>query len=274
MSDLFWHESGTGRPLVFLHGGFLHHEMWDAQLSVFAAKYRVIAPDARGHGHSPNATGPFRHCDDVADLLRHLDTGPAVLIGVSMGGATAVDTALEHPELVDALVVSGVGTSSPYFTDPWTTDAWTRWQTAMAAGDLETSIDVFTEFAAGPHRRLSDLDGELVDRLRAMTRTTMSKHTADEPDWQTPMPDPWTRATGITVPVLAVNGAIDSPDHLGMAERLIDTVPDGRIAAIDNAAHYPNLEHPARFNELVEDFLDRTPARGPSISGTDAPQGM
>lgn len=255
MSDLHRYESGTGRPLVFLHGGFLDHRMWDPQLPVFAAKYRVIAPDARGHGRSPNATGPFRHCDDVADLLRWLDTGPAILIGVSMGGAVAVDTALEHPELVAGIVVSGVGTSRPYFTDPWTTDLWARWQAAMSAGDVTTSVEVFTEFAAGPHRRLTDMDAAIVDRLREMTHTTMSKHTADEPDWQTPVTDPWERAAGITVPVLAVNGADDSPDHLGMAERLIDTVPDGRITAIADAAHYPNLDHPDRFNAIVDDFV-------------------
>lgn len=255
MSDLFWHETGSGRPLVFLHGGFLDHHMWDDQLPGFGEDHRVIAPDARGHGRSPNATGPFRHTDDVARLLRHLDTGPAILIGVSMGGATAVDTALEHPELVAALVVSGVGTSEPYFTDPWTTDTWTRWHAAMAAGDIDTSIEVFTEFAAGPQRGLDDVDGEVADRLRRMTRSTMSKHTADEPDWQTPVPDTWSRVADITVPVLAVNGTIDSPDHLGMAERLTTTVRDGRATAIDGTAHYPNMEEPARFNAIVREFI-------------------
>ncbi|MET7433034.1 MULTISPECIES: alpha/beta fold hydrolase [Streptomyces] len=93
--------------------------MWDEQMRAFAPHYRVIAPDARGHGASSNATRPFRPADDLAALLRHLDVGPAVLVGVSMGGGTAVDTALEHPELVRAVVVSGVGTSEPYFENPW-----------------------------------------------------------------------------------------------------------------------------------------------------------
>jgi len=60
-----------------------------------------------------------------------------VLVGLSMGGGTAVDTALEHPELVRALVVSGVGTSQPRFTDPWTLDVLTRWQAVLAASDAE-----------------------------------------------------------------------------------------------------------------------------------------
>ncbi|MBO3734946.1 alpha/beta fold hydrolase [Glycomyces sp. NEAU-S30] len=77
MSDLHWHDTGSGRLPVFLHGGFLDHRMWEDQIPAFAADHRVIAPDARGHGRSSNASGPYRHGDDFAALLRHLDTGPA-----------------------------------------------------------------------------------------------------------------------------------------------------------------------------------------------------
>lgn len=254
--DLFWLDVGTGRPVVLLHGGFLDHTLWDHQVPALAPRYRVIAPDARGHGRSANATEPFRHTDDLAALLRHLDTGPAVLVGLSMGGSLAVDTALEHPELVSALVVSGCGTSEPYFTDPWTTRAMADWYAAMAAGDLETSVERFTLLGAGPHRELSDLDPDVVRRLTRMTRGTLSKHTPDEPNLMLPVHDTWERAASITVPLLAINGALDSPDHLGMAERLVRTVPHGRSTLVEASAHYPNLERPEQFNAVLLDFLD------------------
>ncbi|MFC9977509.1 alpha/beta fold hydrolase [Spirillospora sp. NPDC127200] len=256
MNDLFWRDTGTGRPLVLLHGGFLDHRMWDDQIPVFARHHRVIAPDARGHGRSANATAPFRHTDDLAALLRHLGTGPAILVGVSMGASTAVDTALEHPELVAAIVVTGAGTSEPSFTDPWTVRTWTEWNAAMAAGDLDASVETFTRFAAGPHRSLDDLDPAVVGRLREMTRGTMVKHTADEPDWMTPIPDTWERAAKIDVPVLAVNGALDASDHNAMAERLARTVANGRATSIDGAAHYPNMERPDAYDRVLEDFLN------------------
>jgi pimeloyl-ACP methyl ester carboxylesterase len=255
MSDLFWIDKGTGRPLVLLHGGFLDHRMWDDQISRLASEYRVIAPDARGHGQSPNATEPFRHTDELAALLRHLDTGPAVLAGVSMGAGIAIDTALEHPELVGGVIISGAGTSEPYFTDPWTTGIWTTWRSAMAAGDIEASVEAFTLFAAGPHRTLADLDPQVVDRLRTMTWSTMSKHTASEPDWSVPLADTWTRAASISVPVRAINGSLDSPDHIGMADRLTDSVADGRSTAIPGTAHYPNMERPDAFMRALTDFL-------------------
>ncbi|WP_242578426.1 alpha/beta hydrolase [Streptomyces sp. MST-110588] len=255
MNDLFWLDTGVGRPLVLLHGGFLDHHMWDDQIPALATRYRVIAPDARGHGRSANATEPFRHTDDLAALLQHLGIDSAVLVGVSMGASIAVDTALEHPELVSAVVVSGAGTSEAYFTHPWTIRTWADWQTAMAAGDLDAAVEAFTLFAAGPDRTLDDLAPEVVGRLREMTRNTLSKHTPDEPDLRIPVPDTWNRAAGIKVPVLAINGAIDAPDHTGMAERLTRTVVRGSATSIDGTAHFPNMERPEAFNQALEDFL-------------------
>jgi pimeloyl-ACP methyl ester carboxylesterase len=252
---LAYDDSGTGDLLVLLHGGFLDHHMWDDVIPAFASRYRVIAPDARGHGASDNASRPFRHADDVAALLRHLRSGPAVVAGVSMGAGTAVDTALEHSGQVRALVVSGAGTSEPTFTDPWTLGLLERWTAAMAAGDLDGSIDAFALFAAGPGRSLSDVDPIVVTRIRDMARRTMSKHSAGEQDWSVPVENTWERAAEIAVPVLAVTGSLDSPDHIMMAERLAGLVADGRTTVIDGTAHYPNMERPQAFQQAVLQFL-------------------
>ncbi|MGW4667540.1 alpha/beta fold hydrolase [Streptosporangium sandarakinum] len=257
---LAYREAGAGQPVVLLHGGFLSGDMWDDQLPVLARDHRVIVPDARGHGGSSNATGPFRHTDDLAALLRHLDTDPAVLVGVSMGGAVAVDTALEHPELVRALVVVGAGTSEPEFRDPWIGSVRAEQARALAADDVAGWVDAFTLFAAGPHRTLDDVDPGVVRRLREMTMRTVAKHTGAERDWQVPVTGTWERAEKVTVPVLAVSGGLDSSDHIDMAGRLARTVADGREATVDGTAHYPNMERPDAFNEILEDFLRAVPA--------------
>ncbi len=252
---LAYRDIGAGRPVVLLHGGFLDSGMWDDQLPALTRNHRVIAPDARGHGASSNATRAFRHTDDLAALLRHLDVGPAVLVGLSMGAATAVDTALEHPGLVRALVVSGAGTSEPEFHDPWVKDVMAEQARALAAGDIEGWIDAFMLFAPGPHRTLDDVDQDVVRRLREMTARTLAKHTGTEPDWQVPVADTWARAAKITVPVLALSGAIDAPDQIGMGERLVHSVTHGRARTIDGTAHYPNMERPEAFNASLGEFL-------------------
>ncbi|MFF4756189.1 alpha/beta fold hydrolase [Streptomyces sp. NPDC002514] len=254
--SLAYRDVGKGKPLVLLHAGFLDHGMWEEQIRPFASRYRVIAPDARGHGASSNATRPFRPADDLAALLRHLDAGPAVLVGVSMGGGTAVDAALEHPELVRAVVVSGVGTSEPSFEDPWSLEVLEEQNSALAAGDIEGWLNGHVRFAAGPHRSLGDIDADMANRLRAMASRTISKHTAGDPDHRVPVSQTWRRAASIDVPVLAINGALDVSDHIAMADRLVHAVPDGRAVSVENTAHFPNMEEPTEFNTLLAGFLE------------------
>ncbi|MGW9117620.1 alpha/beta fold hydrolase [Streptomyces sp. NPDC055663] len=253
-------DTGEGPLLVLLHGGFLDHGMWDHQVPELSRHHRVIVPDARGHGGSANATRPFRHTDDLAALLRHLDAGPAVLAGVSMGAATAVDTALEYPDLVRALVVGGAGTSEPEFDNPWTQGVLAAQARALGAGDIEGWIDAFVLFVAGPHRMLDDVDRAVVARVREMAARTLSKHSGGEADPRVPVPDTWARAAGIAVPVLAVNGSIDAADHLALARRLVRTVADGREVLVEGAAHYPNMEKPDVFSRILGDFLAAVPA--------------
>ncbi len=256
MNTIAYVDTGHGDPVVLLHGGFLDHHMWDAQVAALAAEYRVIAPDARGHGASPNGTEPFRHPDDLAALLRQLNVGPSVLVGVSMGASIAVDTALEHPSLVRALVVSGAATSEPEFTDPWTLSVLRTWTAAMAAGDLDGSVDAFLRFAAGPHRTLRDVDPDVVRRLCAMAGHTMAKHAVGEVDQRIPVTNTWARAAReITVPTLGIVGGLDSPDHVDMTRRLVALVPGARTVTIDGTAHYPNMERPEEFNRIVGEFL-------------------
>ncbi|QTD96184.1 alpha/beta fold hydrolase [Streptomyces cyanogenus] len=256
---LAYREAGTGQPLVLLHGGFTDHRMWEQQIPALAATHRVIAWDTRGHGASDNATRPFRQVDDLADLLRGLDAAPAILVGLCMGGGIAVDCALEYPELVRAVVVSGVGTSEPVFEDPWVLEVMAEQQRALAAGDLDGWADAFVRWAVGPHRDLSEVDPDVTRLVREMGLTTLGKHTPDEPDHRVPVTDTWERVPGIKIPLIALNGALDTADHLAMAARLVDLVPGGRSVAIPGAGHYPNMENPARFNAELAAILEQLP---------------
>lgn len=253
---LAYRDAGSGPLVVLLHGGFLDHRQWNAQLATLPDRFRVVAPDARGHGDSTNAESAFRHTDDVAALIRHLGAGPAILVGVSMGAATATDTALEHPELVRAVVVSGAGTSEPEFTDGWTHDTLQQTMTALFGGDLPGALKIWGRFITGPHRTRADLDPAIPALVDEMTMKTWMKHTADEPDWSSHAENTWARAAELTIPVLAVIGGADSDDHRALAARLADTVPGAREITIADAAHYPNMEHPAEFDAIVTEFAN------------------
>ncbi|OWA10971.1 alpha/beta hydrolase [Streptomyces sp. CS227] len=250
-------QTGDATPaLVLLHPGWTDHTLWSEVVPLLAARHRVIAPDARGHGASANASRPFRPCDDLAALLRHLGTGPAVLIGCSMGADTAAATALEHPDLVRALVVGGGGTGqNAELRTPWVVENAARQQAALAAGDLAAWAEHFAHGAVGPQRQPGDLSPELLDRVRTAGLRTLSKHTPDEPDHHIPVPDLAARAAALTVPVLAVNGALDAPELAAYARHVADSAPWGRTVTFPDAGHFAPMERPGEFVEAVGEFL-------------------
>ncbi|MFI7669297.1 alpha/beta fold hydrolase [Nocardia sp. NPDC049526] len=247
---------GDGTPVVLLHASFTDSTMFDPQLSALRHRCRVIAPDARGHGASANAAKPFRQVDDLAALLCHLDVKSAVLVGVSMGAMIAIDAAVEYPELVDGLVVSGRGIGEPEYRDRWSREVATAQAGALARRDVAAWMDAFALWAAGPDRALDEVDPGVLAKLRRMAARTLAKHTVPEPDYSIPVADVVIGARTIRCPVLAVDGVYDSPDLIATVDRLLDAVPNGRREMIDDAGHYPNMEQPATYNRLVEDFLD------------------
>ncbi|WP_151523651.1 alpha/beta fold hydrolase [Serinicoccus kebangsaanensis] len=253
----------TGTPLVLLHGGAVDHRMWEPQLEAFPDRL-VLAPDARGHGGTSDAEEAYRLTDDVVELLDALGVGRAVLVGVSMGGGIAVDTALEHPDRVAGLVVSGTGTSEPDFADSWTLETLAAWRRAEEQADLEGWIAAFLRFTHGPGRDRAEVDPQVWDLVETMARETLAGHLrvgADgiplPPVPPTPVTETWERAAGISVPVLALPGALDGEDHRRLGRRLAEVVPDADHEEVPGGAHYPNLENPAGFNAAVTGFLRR-----------------
>lgn len=257
-------ESGPpdGLPLLLLHGGAVDKRSWFPQLDSFP-EHRVLAIDARGHGESSDAEGPYRLADDVIALMDALGLEQAVPIGVSMGGGTAADLALEHPDRVAALVVAGTGTSEPEFSDPWVLQAFADWKEAEQGTDLDAWVAVLQRFTVGPHRRREEVDPTVWELVDTMARDTVSQHLRFGPDGlplppipPIPVTETWARLPRITVPVLAVGGEFDSGDHRAMGPRLARSVSGpGRYVEIPGAAHYPNLENPEAFDAAVKELL-------------------
>ncbi|MGI5379846.1 alpha/beta fold hydrolase [Streptomyces sp. CA-251387] len=254
--ELAYRESGAGDLVVLLHAGYVDHRLFDGQIPALVdAGHRVIAADVRGHGWSANASEPFRWADDLAGLLRHLEAGPAVLVGVSMGGLIATNTVLEHPDLVRAVVTCGAATGEFQYTDTWTRGIQAELARTLAAGDIEGWLDAFVRYVPGEHRTVDDIDPDILGRVREMGRHTLAKHTPDEKDWSVPVTDTFARAAEIAVPLLTLNGGLEPDDMLAAAERLAGTVSKGRAEVIDGVGHYLNLEKPEEFNGILLDFL-------------------
>ena len=115
---LYYEVYGAGEPLVLLHGGVGSIEMLMPLLPALAQVRQVIAVDLQAHGRTADIDRPLRYesmADDIADLLKQLHIEQADVMGYSLGGGTALQIAIRHPQRVRSLVL----VSTPYARAGW-----------------------------------------------------------------------------------------------------------------------------------------------------------
>lgn len=257
-----WYESvGSGDPVVLLHAGAVVPDarMWDDQVPVFSAKYRVIRFDAQGFGQSPTVPEPQSRADDLYDLLRTLDIERAHLVGASFGGASALDFTVQYPRMVGALVLVAPGLSGYKASDParveWLDGLETEQERRLAAGDLDGAARLDLEiWLAGIGRTLDRVPAELVQRVLPLARQGLER---GQGRVRAPGIDPPAihALDDIRAPTLILIGDHDAPVVQDVADLLHSRIPAARKWPFGNTAHMPNLEHPDEFNRIVLEFL-------------------
>lgn len=108
--SLYFEETGTGEPLVLLHGNGEDHTYFSGQIPAFSAFYRVIAVDTRGHGKSPRGDRPLSidsFADDLKQFLEEKKLCPIHLLGFSDGANIALTFALRYPQFLKSLILNG-----------------------------------------------------------------------------------------------------------------------------------------------------------------------
>src|SRR3989449_9379204 len=145
---------GQGEPLVLLHGGLMTIGEMSTLLEPFAKTHKVIAVELQGHGRTADTDRPLSFAtmgDDIAALLNQLNISQADIVGLSLGAAVGLRTAIQHPEKVRRLVVI----SSPYAKSGWYPEAQKgmgQVGAAMAGNMMQTPTGKFSQQRPEPQR--------------------------------------------------------------------------------------------------------------------------
>lgn len=248
VDGLSYEVAGSGDAVVFLHAGGMDARMWDEQVAAFSESRTVIRCDLRGSGKSAPARAPFSASEDVVAVLRHLGIDRASIVGASLGGRTAIDLAIEHPEIVEKLVLASAGLSGFEFSAQYQQDI-VDVLGPLATGNELGYVAAFLDSSLGPR---SEAVQPLVAR---MLIDNQALFTGGAAFLQTPEPPAMQRLAAIIAPTLVVSGEYDHPDIRAIASLLAAAIENAREVVIAGAGHMANLDQPAEFNRVVLTFL-------------------
>ena len=255
-TTIYCETAGSGPPLVFIHAGVADSRQWNNEFRDFSANFCVIRYDMRGYGKSEPLAGKFTHLQDLVDVLDRLDINePAILVGCSMGGSTALDCALEYPDRVRALVLVDSAPSGLEVDLP-VPPKFALAQEAAQAGDLARVAEIETQIWFDGDRATEQVDQAMRELALAMNSKAL-EHALKElgecgPNTSSPAVE---RLHELKLPVLAIIGENDIPYMHAAVDVLATKVANFQKVEIKNAAHLPNMDQPKVFRQALMAFV-------------------
>jgi 3-oxoadipate enol-lactonase len=225
--------------------------MWDSLANQLSAECRVIAYDHRGHGSSEAPAGAYGMADladDAAALLRELDTGPVVWVGLSMGGMVGQELALRHPSLVRALVLANTTSGYPEAAR----EAWRQRIATVQTQGIEAIADAV--MGRYFHDEFRSTQAARVARFRRRVVSTDAVGYAGCCNAVGTV-DTTARLGGIKAPTLIIAGELDQGTPLAMSQTLQQGIPNASLTVLSDASHLSAIEQPAAFAAAVEGFI-------------------
>jgi pimeloyl-ACP methyl ester carboxylesterase len=248
---MHYEEAGQGEPLLLLHGLGSSCDDWELQIPVFAQQYRVIAPDARGHGQSEKPPSPYSvplMAADVLGLLDALGVASAHVVGLSMGGMIAFQMAVDCPERVRSLVIVN---SAPALV-PRSLSEWLRVRQRLLLARL------FSPARSGEFisRRLFPKPEQAAARVQLVERWARNDPQAYRASMRALVG--WSvldRVGAIRCPALVISGDRDyTPAEAKRA--YTDLIPGARLVVFEDSGHATPIDQAEKFNEMVLEFLN------------------
>ena len=271
---LYYEETGSGKPLIFVHEFAGDHRSWELQLRHFGQRYRCIAFNARGYPPSdvPESATSYsqsRAADDIRWVLDHLSIERAHVVGLSMGGFATLHFGFRHASRALSLCVAGCG----YGAEPEQRERFCAEAKTIADFITSAGMLAFAEkYAYGPTRvqfenkdprGFAEFKRLLAEHSGLGSANTQLGVQRERPSLYDLVED----MKRLTVPTLILAGDEDWP-CLTPGVLLKRNIPSAALSFMPNCGHTINLEAPDEFNRIVGDFLSlvdsgRWPMRDP-----------
>lgn len=249
--ELYYEVEGEGPALTLLHDGLLDRRAWDGTFETFSRFYRTVRYDRRGYGKSSAPNLPFSDVSDLCRLVQHLGMSEAHLVGVSGGGRVALEFALEHPEVVAALVLVGPDLGGYRVSEEKRRRLDALFAVTRERG-INAGIDLWMEDPFYPPSEEKTAAREKVrpimfENLRRLLRTPNLRVDRS--------PQAIARLHEVVVPTLILLGEGDDPDNRKIAAMLEEKLPRATKRIVGGSRHLVNLETPETFERLVLSWL-------------------
>jgi len=258
-------EAGAGDPVLFIHGsgpGVSAWANWRLVLPALARERRVIAPDMVGFGFTDRPAG-IRYSMDTwvrqaLDLLDALDLPRVDLVGNSFGGALALALATRHPERVRRLVLMG-SVGVPFEITPGLDAVWGYTPSFETMRGL---LDIFAYSRALVTDELAQLRYEASIRP-GFQESFSAMFPAPRQRWVDAMTSPEAAIRALPHQTLVVHGREDQVVPLANSLTLANWIPRAQLHVFGQCGHWTQIEHAARFAQLVANFLAEAGADEP-----------
>lgn len=242
--------SGSGQPLIFLHGAGAGAVTWYPSIGIMSKHFHVIAPDIVGYGESDKPVAPYDRAyfsKWLKDFLLALDIPKAHIVGLSQGGAIALQFVLDNPQMVDKLVLvdSGALGARP----PLPSVLGMLWLNSFPSSLANRFYSRFILF--NPDNRDSN-------HAHYSSEVIMSKGGKNA----------FRQGRGVAVSALSENllrqitkdtlivwGENDRLFSIEHGEAAANVIPNAKFCSIKNAGHLPLMDQPEIFNKTLLDFL-------------------
>jgi len=238
--------AGKGEPaLVFVHCGGCNRNFWENQVAEFSKTHRVVTIDLPGHGESGSGRKSWSiesYSDDVKTVVTKLDLKRVVLVGSSMGGPIIVETAKRMPERVVGIVPVDTLQNVEQKLPPEQVDAVIKQLQADYKAAMTSLLNQFFFSANTPEAVKTRVINEVVSRQPEAALAILKGIISY---------DPAPALREVKVPIKAINSDLN-PTKVEVNRKY---APQFDAVIIKGTGHYPMLEDPTRFNQMLAEIL-------------------